>query len=153
MSKVLPVVALVVGLCGILFATYFPLEQGLTEACPWLAQNQPWLPSFESVARALGVRLTSAPTAGSRDPDSGLLYFTVEELAKYDGSTPGLPILLAVKGFVFDVTAKGSDYYGAGRVGATLRGCDTLLTLASPLTCPPECRRTTALPARTAPAR
>lgn len=126
MSKVIPVLALLVGLCGILAALFLPLEQGLTEACPWLAQNQPWLPSLSSMARALGISLVSAPTAGARDPESGLLFFTVDELAKYDGSTSGLPILLAVKGFVFDVTAKGSDYYGKGRVcgrtGAWLAG-------------------------------
>lgn len=39
--------------------------------------------------------------------------FTVEELATYNGSDPGLPVLLAILGSVFDVT-KGRSHYGAG---------------------------------------
>jgi len=36
-----------------------------------------------------------------------------EELAKFDGSNPTLPILMSVKGKVYDVTA-GKNYYGPG---------------------------------------
>ncbi len=50
------------------------------------------------------------------DPADGLRWFTVDELAKYDGSDEAQPIMLAVKGFVFDVTEKGSQYYGKGKV-------------------------------------
>ncbi|XP_073047520.1 membrane-associated progesterone-binding protein 4-like [Primulina eburnea] len=39
--------------------------------------------------------------------------FTVEYLAPYNGTDPGLPILLGILGSVFDVT-KGRDHYGAG---------------------------------------
>ncbi|CAG8441827.1 9444_t:CDS:2 [Acaulospora morrowiae] len=39
------------------------------------------------------------------------IIFTEEELAKYDGSDPNLPIYLAMNGEVFDVTA-GKQYYG-----------------------------------------
>ncbi|CAH1766279.1 10841_t:CDS:2 [Entrophospora sp. SA101] len=39
------------------------------------------------------------------------LILTEEELAKYDGSDPNLPIYIAINGEVFDVTA-GKMYYG-----------------------------------------
>ena len=116
MTKLLPVLALVFGLTGILCAFFFPLEQ-LSASCPWLAQNSLWsVPSLVGIARALGLQVSSPPIAGARDPETGLLIFTVEELAKHDGSDESLPILLAVKGFVYDVTAKGSDFYGKGKV-------------------------------------
>ncbi|KAJ3383423.1 hypothetical protein HDU92_004217 [Lobulomyces angularis] len=38
--------------------------------------------------------------------------FTVEELSKYDGTNPDLPIYLAILGKVYDVTA-GRQYYNA----------------------------------------
>ncbi|CAG8502151.1 4761_t:CDS:2 [Ambispora leptoticha] len=41
------------------------------------------------------------------------IMFTLEELSKYDGSDPDLPIYLAINGEVFDVT-QGRDYYGKG---------------------------------------
>ncbi|PFH46946.1 hypothetical protein AMATHDRAFT_153343 [Amanita thiersii Skay4041] len=40
--------------------------------------------------------------------------FTPEELRKYDGSTPGNPIYVAIKGTIFDVTRK-VDVYGPGK--------------------------------------
>jgi len=39
--------------------------------------------------------------------------FTKEELARYDGTDESLPIYLAVKGKIYDVTA-GKNYYGKG---------------------------------------
>ncbi|CAI2175462.1 19482_t:CDS:2 [Funneliformis geosporum] len=41
------------------------------------------------------------------------IIFTEEELAKYDGSDPNLPIYIAMNGEVFDVTG-GGMYYGKG---------------------------------------
>ncbi|CAG8559998.1 9660_t:CDS:2 [Cetraspora pellucida] len=41
------------------------------------------------------------------------IVFTEEELAKYDGSDPNLPIYIALNGEVFDVTS-GKHYYGKG---------------------------------------
>ncbi|KAG0172027.1 hypothetical protein DFQ28_001782 [Apophysomyces sp. BC1034] len=38
---------------------------------------------------------------------------TVTELAKHDGSDPSLPIYVAIKGDIFDVSAK-SEVYGKG---------------------------------------
>ncbi|KAF8528539.1 progesterone binding protein [Hysterangium stoloniferum] len=40
--------------------------------------------------------------------------FTPEELKKFDGSSPETPIYVAIKGTVFDVSAK-RDTYGPGR--------------------------------------
>ncbi|XP_073053081.1 membrane-associated progesterone-binding protein 4 [Primulina eburnea] len=42
-----------------------------------------------------------------------LRLFTVEDLAPYNGTDPGLPILLGILGSVFDVT-RGRSHYGAG---------------------------------------
>eukprot|EP01119_Soliformovum_irregulare_P004491 TRINITY_DN15513_c0_g1_i1.p1 TRINITY_DN15513_c0_g1~~TRINITY_DN15513_c0_g1_i1.p1 ORF type:complete len:152 (+),score=30.20 TRINITY_DN15513_c0_g1_i1:74-529(+) len=39
--------------------------------------------------------------------------FTLEELKEYDGSDPTSPILMAVRGTVFDVT-NGAGFYGPG---------------------------------------
>lgn len=39
--------------------------------------------------------------------------FSVEELARHDGTDPALPILVAIKGLVYDVTRK-RDSYGPG---------------------------------------
>ncbi|KAI7877578.1 cytochrome b5, partial [Lichtheimia hyalospora FSU 10163] len=41
------------------------------------------------------------------------LVFTEQELRKYDGSNPNLPIYLAIDGDVYDVTA-GRGWYGHG---------------------------------------
>ncbi|KAG9296938.1 hypothetical protein G9A89_006893 [Geosiphon pyriformis] len=43
--------------------------------------------------------------------------FTLEELAKHDGTDPHLPIYLAINGEVFDVTAGGSHYGKGGSYG------------------------------------
>ncbi|XP_062158955.1 membrane-associated progesterone-binding protein 4 [Alnus glutinosa] len=47
------------------------------------------------------------------DSQSPQRLFTVEELALYNGSDEGLPILLGILGSVFDVT-KGKSHYGPG---------------------------------------
>lgn len=39
---------------------------------------------------------------------------TLEELRKYNGRDPFLPILFSVRGTVYDVS-KGSDFYGPGK--------------------------------------
>lgn len=43
-------------------------------------------------------------------PTSQLKNFTVEELKKFDGSNPDLPIYMAYNGDVYDVTA-GREFY------------------------------------------
>ncbi|KAG6855736.1 hypothetical protein H0H87_011406 [Tephrocybe sp. NHM501043] len=49
--------------------------------------------------------------------------YTTEELKKYDGTTPELPIYVAIKGTIFDVTHK-ADVYGPGRSYAIFAGKD-----------------------------
>ena len=44
---------------------------------------------------------------------TGLKMFSREELKKYDGSDPTLPLLLSINHEVFDVTS-GSRFYGPG---------------------------------------
>nr|CAD1822270.1 unnamed protein product [Ananas comosus var. bracteatus] len=64
--------------------------------------------------------LVRAPRRHRRDPLPILLkkplrprLWTVEELALYNGTEEGLPILLGILGSVFDVT-KGRSHYGPG---------------------------------------
>lgn len=57
--------------------------------------------------------------------------FTAEQLAKYDGSDPELPIYVAVKGTIFDVTRK-ADMYGPGKSYNIFAGKDGSRGLAMP---------------------
>ncbi|PIN03153.1 hypothetical protein CDL12_24325 [Handroanthus impetiginosus] len=52
------------------------------------------------------------PLKSTRSPPPPRL-FTAEQLALYNGSDPGLPILLGILGSVFDVS-KGKSHYGPG---------------------------------------
>jgi len=47
------------------------------------------------------------------DPNLTLMTFSKEDLRKHDGKDPNLPLLLAIKGKVYDVTS-GRQYYGPG---------------------------------------
>lgn len=58
-----------------------------------------------------------------------LRIFTNQELAKYDGSDPNLPIYLAIKGVVFDVS-EGKDFYGKGAGYNALAGRDCTRAVA-----------------------
>ena len=49
---------------------------------------------------------------------------TLEELRGYDGSDPSLPIYLAVKGIVFDVTPGAEKFYGPGKSYSKFAGRD-----------------------------
>lgn len=55
---------------------------------------------------------------------NSLKNFTVEELKKYDGSDPSLPIYLAMDGYVYDVTP-GKEYYQPGGPYHSLAGRDS----------------------------
>ena len=71
---------------------------------------------------------TEEPGVSSPDPMTrGDL--TVAELARYDGSDPSLPVLLAAKGVVYDVT-KGTDFYGKGGAYNLFTGRDCSRALA-----------------------
>lgn len=54
---------------------------------------------------------------------------TVEELKRYDGSNTALPVLLAAKGIIYDVT-KGRDFYGKGGPYNGFAGIDCSRALA-----------------------
>jgi len=49
--------------------------------------------------------------------------FTLSELSRYNGDDPTLPIYLAIKGVVYDVTA-GKKYYGKGAGYGSFAGRD-----------------------------
>ncbi|GLB44980.1 putative cytochrome b5 family protein [Lyophyllum shimeji] len=49
--------------------------------------------------------------------------YTTEELKQYDGSNPSLPIYVAIKGTIFDVTHK-RDVYGPGKSYSVFAGKD-----------------------------
>lgn len=50
--------------------------------------------------------------------------FTLEELHRYDGKELGLPVYVAVKGMVFDVTAGAAKFYGPGKPYSKFAGRD-----------------------------
>ena len=54
---------------------------------------------------------------------------TVAELKKYDGSDPSLPLLLAAKGKIYDMT-RGRDFYGPGGPYNCFAGIDCSRALA-----------------------
>jgi len=58
-----------------------------------------------------------------QEPPPDALLFTLEELAQFDGSTPGLPLYIAVQGRVYDVS-EGAQFYGPGRSYNKLLGID-----------------------------
>ncbi|KAG6883453.1 hypothetical protein C0993_006067 [Termitomyces sp. T159_Od127] len=62
------------------------------------------------------------PARDDLDPPKDDPY-TTEELKKYDGSTPGQPIYVAIKGTIFDVSHK-ADIYGPGRSYSIFAGKD-----------------------------
>nr|XP_056709567.1 neudesin [Euleptes europaea] len=55
--------------------------------------------------------------------------FTEPELARYDGQEEGLPIYIAIKGVVFDVTSR-KEFYGKGAPYNTLVGKDSTRGIA-----------------------
>ena len=62
------------------------------------------------------------PQAEERD-------YRVDELAAYDGTNPEKPLLLAIRGHVYDV-GRGRDFYGPGGPYATFAGKDCTRALA-----------------------
>ncbi|MEM9731783.1 MAG: cytochrome b5-like heme/steroid binding domain-containing protein, partial [Myxococcota bacterium] len=62
------------------------------------------------------------PTAEARD-------YTRAELAAYDGSDPRKPLLVGIRGRVYDVT-RGRDFYGPGGPYGMFAGKDCTRALA-----------------------
>ncbi|KAI7892593.1 cytochrome b5-like heme/steroid binding domain-containing protein [Mucor mucedo] len=63
---------------------------------------------------------------------------TVSELAKYNGSDPSLPIYVAIKGDVFDVS-KNTSSYGPGAGYSVFTGKDSSKALGKSSLKPEEC--------------
>lgn len=70
-----------------------------------------------------GVYLFKASGAKSPATRRKVELFTKEELKRYDGSNPDLPIYLAIIGDVFDVT-RGKQHYGPGMGYSFFAGVD-----------------------------
>jgi len=64
----------------------------------------------------------SLPEAEERD-------YSLSELAEYDGSDSSKPLLLGIRGQVYDVT-RGRDYYGPGGPYGMFAGKDCTRALA-----------------------
>jgi membrane-associated progesterone receptor component len=62
------------------------------------------------------------PEAEERD-------YSLQELAAYDGSDPGKPLLIGIRGQVYDVT-RGRDFYGPGGPYGMFAGKDCTRALA-----------------------
>ena len=69
--------------------------------------------------------------------DDGTKIFSKQELQKHDGSDPSLPLLLAIKGKVFDVS-KNSKMYTQGSYGVFL-GKDASNALGKSSIAPQDC--------------
>ncbi|KAG2205788.1 hypothetical protein INT47_003971 [Mucor saturninus] len=63
---------------------------------------------------------------------------TVSELAKFNGSDPSLPIYVAIKGDVFDVS-KNTSSYGPGAGYSVFTGKDSSKALGKSSLKPEEC--------------
>jgi membrane-associated progesterone receptor component len=65
-----------------------------------------------------------APTTPAEERD-----YTLEELADFDGSDPQRPLLIAIRGYVYDVT-RSRDFYGPGGPYGMFAGKDCTRALA-----------------------
>lgn len=62
-------------------------------------------------------------------PDAEERDYARSELAAYDGSDPGKPLLIGIRGHVYDVT-RGRDFYGPGGPYGMFAGKDCTRALA-----------------------
>ena len=62
-------------------------------------------------------------------PEAEVRDYSLDELPEYDGSDPSKPLLVAVRGNVYDVT-RGGDFYGPGGPYAMFAGKDCTRALA-----------------------
>jgi membrane-associated progesterone receptor component len=62
------------------------------------------------------------PEAEERD-------YSLSELCDFDGSDPGKPLLIGIRGYVYDVT-RGRDFYGPGGPYGMFAGKDCTRALA-----------------------
>ena len=77
------------------------------------------------VARVFGKNEPSrAPLPEAEERD-----YALSEIADYDGSDPSLPLLIGIRGYVYDVTC-GRDFYGPGGPYGMFSGKDCTRALA-----------------------
>jgi membrane-associated progesterone receptor component len=62
-------------------------------------------------------------------PEAEVRDYSLDELPEYDGSDPSKPLLVGVRGNVYDVT-RGRDFYGPGGPYAMFAGKDCTRALA-----------------------
>lgn len=74
-----------------------------------------------TLGTVFGIRMNDS---GSKQVDSGLPQFTLEQLKAYDGSDLSKPIYLALDGSVYDVTP-GKEFYQTGGAYHSLAGKDS----------------------------
>ncbi|BFZ08018.1 hypothetical protein BsWGS_11057 [Bradybaena similaris] len=65
----------------------------------------------------------------SQNTDKPVRIFTPDDLRRYDGSNAGDPILMGIKGVVFDVSS-GKKFYGKGAPYNVLVGIDSTKAVA-----------------------
>jgi predicted heme/steroid binding protein len=73
-------------------------------------------------------RVAQVPKRNRRTPPEKRDY-NAEELKQYDGTDPTKPILLGVKGKIYDVSAK-EEFYGPGGAYSAFAGRDASRALA-----------------------
>lgn len=112
----------------------------IIQTCPYLVRNA-WSSvlsplQFLSATRHVETLLQSSssgskalPEARGHDLDTGLPLFTSDDLRLYTGAD-GYRILLGMNGNVYDVTDKGSQFYGPGTAYALFAGRDSTRCLA-----------------------
>jgi membrane-associated progesterone receptor component len=62
-------------------------------------------------------------------PEAEQRDYSLSELARYDGSDQSQPLLIAIRGYVYDVT-RGRDFYGPGGPYGMFAGKDCTRALA-----------------------
>lgn len=83
----------------------------------------------------MGLRRFVASLFGNKDEPRALLPeaeerdYSLSELSACDGSDPGKPLLIAIRGQVYDVT-RGRDFYGPGGPYGMFAGKDCTRALA-----------------------
>ncbi|MBT8468739.1 MAG: cytochrome b5 domain-containing protein [Deltaproteobacteria bacterium] len=77
------------------------------------------------VARLFGNKAEPRPPL----PEAEERDYSLQELADYDGSDPGKPLLIGIRGQVYDVT-RGRDFYGPGGPYGMFAGKDCTRALA-----------------------
>lgn len=62
-------------------------------------------------------------------PEAEVRDYSLSELTDYDGSDPTKPLLIGIRGYVYDVT-RGRDFYGPGGPYGMFAGKDCTRALA-----------------------